>query len=65
MGLKDRIDNLEKTVFSQNNNDGGNAVRCTVKGVIDGDHIIPMSDSDAVRESKENNKEVLISCIFK
>lgn len=65
LSLKDRIDSLEQTVFSPKNNEDSSAVRCAVKGIIEDEHFVPMSDQDAIKESKENNKEVVITCIFK
>lgn len=62
--ITERLDELERKVFApQNNNDG--SVRCTVRGIINDGHIIPLSSQEAVNESRTNGKEVLITCIFK
>lgn len=65
LNLTERIDNIERTVFAPKNDNADSGVRCSVKGIINDGHFMPMSDSDALRESRENNKEVLITCIFK
>ena len=66
LNLTERIDNIERTVFAPKDNSQDAGVRCSVKGVINDDgHFAPMSENDALRESRENNKEVLITCIFK
>lgn len=65
LNLTERIDNIERTVFAPKNYNVDSGVRCSVKGIINDEHFVPMSVSDALRESRENNKEVLITCIFK
>ena len=65
LNLTERIDNIERTVFAPKNDNADSGVRCSVKGIINDGHFVPMSDSDALRESRENNKEVLITCTFK
>ena len=62
--LTDRVGNLEKSVYSQNNSTA-QGVRCNIRGVIDGENILQMNEEDAINESKNNGKEVLITCIFK
>lgn len=62
--ITERIDELERKVFSpENNNDG--SVRCTVHGILNDGHIVPLSSQEAVNESRNNGKEVLITCVFK
>lgn len=62
--ITERLDELERKVFApQNNNDG--SVRCTVQGILNDGHIIPLSSQEAVNESRTNGKEVLITCVFK
>ena len=65
LNLTERIDNIERTVFAPKNDNADSGVRCSVKGIINDGHFVPRSDSDALRESRENNKEVLITCTFK
>ncbi|MBO6180884.1 hypothetical protein J6O86_04280 [bacterium] len=62
--ITERIDELERKVFSPAN-DNDKSVRCTVQGIINDGHIIPMSSQEAVNESRTNGKEVLITCVFK
>ena len=62
--ITERIDELERKVFSPSN-DNDKSVRCMVQGIIDDGHIIPMSSQEAVNESRNKGKEVLITCIFK
>ena len=63
--LTDRISSLEKKVYTSDNASDASAVRCSVKGIVDGDNIVYMSDEEAIKESRENNKEVIITCLFK
>ena len=64
--ITERLDTLERKVFSpQSNNDDDKSVRCEVRGIISDGHIVPISPSEAVNESRTNGKEVLITCIFK
>lgn len=62
--LNNRIHDLEKAVFAKDNTEDI-GVHCRIQGIADDGHFIPMSDEEAINESKENNKEVIISCIFK
>lgn len=62
--ITERIDELERKVFSPAN-DNDKSVRCVVQGIIDDGHIVPLSSQEAVRESRANGKEVLITCVFK
>jgi len=62
--ITERLDELERKVFAPQNNDDG-SVRCTVQGILNDGHIIPLSAQEAVNESRTNGKEVLITCIFK
>lgn len=61
--LTERITQLEQKVYT--NNDEEQSVKCSVKGIIDDGHMVPLSPEDAVNESRTNNKEVIITCIFK
>jgi hypothetical protein len=62
--ITERLDELEKKVFTQENNENL-GMRCNIKGIVDDGHFVPMSSDDAVKESRSNGKEVLITCIFK
>ncbi|MBR1618471.1 hypothetical protein IJ674_01090 [bacterium] len=64
MQITERIDELERKVFAPAN-DNDKSVRCMVQGIIDDGHIVPLSSSEAVNESRTNGKEVLITCVFK
>ena len=60
--ITERVSQLEQKVYTDNQEQ---SVRCSVKGIIDDGHMVPLSAEDAVNESKINNKEVIITCIFK
>lgn len=62
--LTDRVGNLEKSVYSQNNS-ADQGVRCNIRGILDGENIIQMSTDEAIKESKDNGKEIFITCQFK
>ncbi len=62
--ITERLDELERKVFSPAN-DNDKSVRCMVQGIIDDGHIVPLSSQEAVKESRANGKEVLITCVFK
>ena len=61
--ITERVSQLEQKVYT--NNDEEQSVKCSVKGIIDDGHMVPLSAEEAVNESKINNKEVIITCIFK
>ena len=64
LGITERLDKLERIVFTPENNENL-GMRCNIKGIVDDGHFVPMSSDDAVKESRNNGKEVLITCVIK
>ena len=62
--ITERLDELERKVFAPENNENL-GMQCNIKGIVDDGHFVPMLSDDAVKESRSNGKEVLITCVFK
>lgn len=63
--ITERVTQLEQKVYSASNAGNEQSVRCTVQGIIDNEHLVPLTAESAVNESRTNGKEVVITCIFK
>lgn len=62
--INNRINQLEQKVYTTSNDDS-QSVRCTVRGIISDGHIVPLSPEESINESRMNNREVLVTCVFK
>ncbi|MBP3847631.1 hypothetical protein J6I39_07780 [bacterium] len=62
--ITERVTQLEQKVYTQGDN-GIESVSCSVKGIIDNGHMVPLSPQEAINESRTNDKEVIITCFFK
>ena len=62
--LTGRIESLESKVYSKADSNENIGVRCHVQGISNDGVFVPMSDQDAIREARENSKEVVITCTF-
>ena len=62
--ISDRLSQLEQKVYNAPNYDQ-QGVRCNIRGIISDGRIVPLSPEESVNESKMNDREVLITCVFK
>lgn len=62
--ITERVTQLEQKVYTQTDNTI-ESVSCSVKGIIDNGHMVPLSPQEAINESRTNDKEVIITCFFK
>ena len=64
--LMNRISALEESVAtSGNDNSDKDKFNCSIQGFMSGDILVPVSESDSLKEAKENGKEIVMLCSFK
>jgi hypothetical protein len=64
--LSNRISALEESVANMDmDNSGKDKFNCSIQGFMSGDILVPVSESDSLKEAKENGKEIVVLCSFK
>lgn len=59
--LSARVDSLENTVSSLNNNQQQN-LKCSVRGIVSNGELVPLSVQDSINEAKMNGRDIVITC---
>ena len=64
--LSNRISALEESVANMDtDNSDKDKFNCSIQGFMSGDILVPVSESDSLKEAKENGKEIVMLCSFK
>lgn len=63
--LKNRISDLEQKVSDITDNENDiDRLNCRIQGYMSGDILVPVSESESLREARENDKELVMLCTF-
>ena len=64
--LKNRVSDLEQKVsdITDNDENGADRLNCKIQGYMSGDILVPVSESESLREAQENGKELVMLCNF-
>lgn len=65
--LQDRVSNLEIQYnrITQEQDNGASKMNCNIQGVMNGDILVPLSQSESLNEAQNNGKELVLLCSFK
>ena len=64
--LSERVSNLEiqygRITQQEDNN---SKINCNIQGVMSGDILVPLSQTESLAEARDNGKEIVMLCSFK
>lgn len=65
--LTGRVLKLESKVakISDKGSERDSKLNCSIQGVMSGDILVPLSDSEALKDARENGKDLVMLCSFK